>query len=112
MPREALKQQRTRVRRIIATLKKAHPDAKLALDFSNPLELLVALILAAQARDDVVNTVTADAFKKYRSAEDWAGEKTEALREQLHRISFFRNKTRSIQNACRALTERFGGRVP
>jgi endonuclease III len=110
--KESLAEKRARVKKIIATLKKAHPDAKLALDFSNPLELLVALILAAQARDDVVNTVTVDAFKKYRTAADWAGEKTETLRDQFHKISFFRNKTRSIQNASRELVERFGGRVP
>jgi endonuclease-3 len=100
------------VKKIIAALKKTHPDAKLALDFSNPLELLVALILAAQARDDLVNAVTAEAFKRYRTAANWADEKSERLHEQLRRINFYRNKTRSIQNACRVLVEKFGGRVP
>src|SRR6266849_804975 len=109
---ESLKQKRARVKKIIAALKKAHPDARLALNFSNPLELLVALILAAQARDEVVNSVTAELFKKYRTAADWAKEKPEKLQAQLRRINFYRNKTRAIQNACRVLVEKFGGKVP
>ena len=59
---------KVQVKKIIERLEKVHPDAKLDLDFNNPLELLVALILAAQARDDLVNRVTVDLFKKYRTA--------------------------------------------
>jgi endonuclease-3 len=89
-----------------------HPDAKLALDFSSPLELLIALILSAQARDDLVNAVTVQLFRKYRTAAAWANEKPETLHEQLRQTNFYRNKTRSIQNACGALMERFCGKVP
>ena len=64
--------QKVQVKKIIERLEKVHPDAKLDLDFTNPLELLIALILAAQARDDLVNRVTVDLFKKYRTAEDYA----------------------------------------
>ena len=110
--RESLEQKRARVKKIIATLKKTHPDAKLALDFSNPLELLIALILAAQARDDLVNAITVELFRKYRTAADWTNEKPETLHEQLRKINFYRNKTRSIQNSCRALVEKFAGQVP
>ena len=110
--RENQKQKRTRAGKIILRLKKAHPNAKLALNFSNPLQLLVALILAAQARDDVVNKLTADLFRKYRTAADWANEKNEALQQQLSHLNFYRNKTRAIQNACRVLVEKFGGQVP
>jgi len=99
---------RARVRRVIAALRRAHPDAKLALEFANPLELLVALILAAQARDELVNTVTAGLFRKYRTAADFAKLKE----EDVCRINFYRNKTRSIQNAGRLLVEKFGGKVP
>ena len=112
MARESLIQKRGRVRKIIAALKKTHPDAKLALDFSNPLELLVALILAAQARDDLVNLVTPEAFQKYRTAADYANEKEATLQKQFSRINFYRNKARSIQGACRVLVEKFGGQVP
>jgi endonuclease III len=109
---ESLQKKRARTKKIISILKKTHPDAKLALNFSTPLELLIALILAAQARDDLVNQITAGLFKKYRTAAHWAKEKPEKLQEQLRRINFYRNKTRSIQNACRVLVEKFGGQVP
>ncbi len=112
MARESQGAQRVRVRKIIALLKRAHPDAKLALDFSNPLELLVALILAAQARDDLVNLVTPELFRKYRNAAAYADEKESALQEQVSRVNFFRQKTRSIQRACAMLVADFGGRVP
>ena len=112
MARESHATKQVRVRKIIATLKRTHPDAKLALEFSNPLELLVALILAAQARDDLVNVVTADLFKKYHTAADYAGEREAGLQKQVSRINFFRQKTRSIQNACAMLMADFGDRVP
>lgn len=103
---------RKRVVQIIALLKQAHPDAKLALDFSTPLEVLIALILAAQARDELVNTVTAELFKKYKTAADWADADPAALEKELSKITFYRNKTRSIQKACRQLIDEFGGKVP
>jgi endonuclease-3 len=109
---ETTRQKSARVVKIIARLKLAYPDARLALEFSNPLELLIALILAAQARDDRVNVVTAELFKKYRTAADWAGVATPVLQEEISQITFFRNKTRSIQGACRMLVEKFGGVVP
>ncbi len=109
---ESLEQKKTRVKNIIATLRKTHPDARLALEFSNPLELLVALILAAQARDELVNSVTVEAFKKYRTAAAWAKEQPAKLQERLGKINFYRRKTAAIQSACRELVERFGGQVP
>jgi endonuclease-3 len=112
MARESHAAKQARVRKIIAVLKRTHPDAKLALDFSNPLELLVALILAAQARDDLVNTVTPELFQKYRSPADYADESESVLQKQVSRINFFRQKTRSIQRACAMLVKDFGGRVP
>jgi endonuclease-3 len=112
MARESHAAKQARVRKIIAALKRTHPDAKLALDFTNPLELLVALILAAQARDDLVNLVTPDLFRKYRTAADYAGETEAALQQQVSRINFFRQKTRSIQKACAMLVKDFGGNVP
>jgi endonuclease-3 len=109
---ESTAQKRSRVKKLITALAKAHPDAKLALDFGNPLELLIALILAAQARDDLVNSVTAEVFPKYRTAADWASAKPESLQTQLQRINFYRKKSEAIQKACRALVERFDGALP
>lgn len=109
---ESNEQKKARVVKIIAILKKTHPDAKLALDFTNPLELLIALILAAQCRDDLVNTVTPALFKKYKTAADYAKANPATLQEEIHKISFFRVKTKSIIKATTFLVENFSGQVP
>ncbi len=101
-----------RIKKILARLEKVHPDAKLALDFTNPLELLIALILAAQARDDLVNKITVDLFKTYRSAADYANAPPALLEKLIGKINFYRNKAKSIHNCCKELVERFGGQVP
>ena len=101
-----------RIKKILARLEKVHPDAKLALDFTNPLELLIALILAAQARDDLVNKITVDLFKTYRNAADYANAPPALLIKQIGKINFYRNKAKSIHNCCKELVERFGGQVP
>ena len=101
-----------RIKKILARLEKVHPDAKLALDFTKPLELLIALILAAQARDDLVNKITVDLFKTYRSAADYANAPPALLEKQIGKINFYRNKAKSIHNCCKELVDRFGGQVP
>jgi endonuclease-3 len=98
--------------KLIDRLEKTHPDAKLDLDFTNPLELLIALILAAQARDDLVNKVTVELFKANRTAADYARLPLEKLQGRISRINFYRNKAKSIHNCCKELVERFGGKVP
>jgi endonuclease-3 len=103
---------KARIKRIIERLEKAHPDAKLDLDFTNPLELLIALILAAQARDDLVNRVTVDLFKKYRTAEDYARETLPKLESQINKINFYRNKAKSIHHCCSEIVKHFNGKVP
>lgn len=101
-----------RIKKILARLEKVHPDARLALDFTNPLELLIALILAAQARDDLVNKITVDLFRTYRNAADYANAPPALLIKQIGKINFYRNKAKSIHNCCKELVERFGGQVP
>ncbi len=98
--------------RIIAGLNRVHPDAKLDLNFSNPLELLVALILAAQARDDLVNQVTAQIFPTFRTAKDYANASLARLEQAICKINFYRNKARMIQNCCQDIEKRFAGEVP
>ena len=109
---ESLDAKRRRARKIIRALKKAYPDAKIALDFSNPLELLVATILAAQCTDERVNRVTPALFAKYRTARDWAQADLAALERLIHSTGFFRAKARAIVGMARALVERHGGEVP
>ena len=100
------------VKKIIARLEKAHSDAKLDLDFTNPLELLISLILAAQARDELVNKITPELFKTNRTTADYANTPLPKLESQIGRINFYRNKAKAIQNCCKQLVERFGGAVP
>src|SRR5258706_72192 len=97
-----------RARRIIAVLKRTPPGAKLPLGFSSPLEPLVALILAAECPDGLVNPVPPAFVKKYRAAQDWIG----VEQEDVSRINFYRNKTRSIRGAGKMLVENFDGKVP
>jgi endonuclease III len=101
-----------RLKKILVRLEKAHPDAKLALDFKGPLELLIALILAAQARDDLVNQVTLGLFKKYRNAAAYANAAPAELESAVGKINFYRTKAKSIRNCCGELVARFGGNVP
>jgi endonuclease III len=103
---------KVQVKKIIERLQKVHPDAKLDLDFTNPLELLIALILAAQARDDLVNRVTVDLFKQYRTAEDYAKTPVPKLESEINKINFYRNKAKSIHNCCSEIVNRFKGKVP
>lgn len=101
-----------RLKKILPRLEKAHPDAKLDLDYKNPLELLIALILAAQARDDLVNQITADLFKIHQSAAHYATTPLPTLETQIGKINFYRTKARSIHNCCQHLVDRFAGKVP
>jgi endonuclease-3 len=101
-----------RLEKIMSGLRAAYPDAHCELNFSNPLELLVATILSAQCTDKRVNLVTATLFKKYRSAADYADAKTEEFENDIKSTGFYRNKTKNIQGACRKLVERHAGRVP
>jgi len=97
---------------ILRRLRKHYPEAKLALDFSTPLELLVALILAAQCTDKKVNEVTPALFRKYRSAADYAAAPAEELERDIRQTGFYRQKARSLQACCTGLLEHFGGEVP
>ncbi|NVM24966.1 MAG: endonuclease III, partial [Desulfobacterales bacterium] len=101
-----------RVKRIIEILEKEYPDARTALTFRSPLELLVATVLSAQCTDKVVNQVTRELFKKYRSPEDYAEVDLAELEEDIRPTGFFRNKAKSIKGFCTTLVERFNGQVP
>jgi len=100
------------VKKIIAALRKTYPDAHCELNYLNPLELLIATVLSAQCTDKRVNQVTAELFKQYRTAADYANAKTAELEQDVKTTGFFRNKTKSIQACCRRLVEQYGGKVP
>lgn len=112
MPREIKAAKAVRVKKIIAGLKGTYPDAHCELNHSNPLELLIATILSAQCTDKRVNLVTAELFKKYRSAVDYANAGLPGLEQAIRTAGFFRNKAKSIKTCCQALVESHAGKVP
>jgi endonuclease III len=89
-----------------------YPDAGCSLDFSSPLELLVATILSAQCTDQRVNLVTAELFKKFRRAADYAHVGQAELERRIKSTGFFRNKAKNIRACCQTLEEEHGGEVP
>jgi endonuclease-3 len=97
---------------VTARLKAEYPDASTELDWSNPLELLVATILSAQTTDVQVNRVTESLFSKYRTAEDYADSTPDELEEDIRPTGFYRNKARSLRGMASALVEEHGGEVP
>ena len=101
-----------RIGKILGALERAYPDATIALHYRSPLELLVATILSAQCTDVLVNKVTPELFKKYRSPNDYADVDLGELERDLSRINFYRNKAKSIKGACRRILDEFGGKVP
>jgi len=103
---------KSRVMKIIGLLEKEHPDAKIALNYANPLELLVATILSAQCTDERVNIVTKTLFKKYRRAEDYANADLGELEQDIKSTGFYRNKARNIEKCCQMLVEKFRSQVP
>lgn len=97
---------------IIELLEKEHRDAKIALNHTNPLELLIATILSAQCTDERVNIVTKTLFKKYRSIEDYAGADLKELEQDIRSTGFYRNKARNIKKCCQMILDKFGSQVP
>lgn len=98
--------------RVLAGLRKTYPDADCALNYSSPLELLVATILSAQCTDKRVNLVTPGLFAKYRTAAAYAAAPREELERAIQSTGFFRNKAKSIQSCCARLAHEYDGKVP
>ncbi len=97
---------------IIELLKKNYPDVKIALDYSTPLELLIATILSAQCTDKQVNEVTRILFKKYRAIEDYIKTPQEELEQDIYSTGFYRNKAKNIKALCEILAAHFDSNVP
>ena len=99
-------------KRITELLLKKYPRPRLALKFSNPLELLVATILSAQCTDVRVNVVTERLFKKYKTAKDYANADIKSFEQEIKSTGFYKNKAKMIINAAKKLVSDFGGRIP
>ena len=103
---------KNRALKVIELLEKEHPDAKIALHYTNPLELLVATILSAQCTDERVNLVTKALFKKYTKAEDYAKADLTELEQDIKSTGFYRNKAKNIKKSSQLLVEKYNSQVP
>ncbi len=101
-----------RVSKIIELLEKQYPNAKTALNYSNPLEILVATMLSAQTTDERVNIVTQNLFKKYRTPEDYADVDIKELEQDIRSTGFYHNKARNLKKCCELLVEKYNSQVP
>ncbi len=98
--------------RIWALLKEEYPDVKPSLNYSNPLELLVATVLSAQSTDVQINKVTETLFKKYKTAWDYANTDLRELEVDIYSTGFYKNKAKNLKAAAQLIIERYGGEVP
>jgi endonuclease-3 len=100
------------IKELFGFLRKEYPDAKYYLNFSNPLELMVAAILSAQCRDEVVNATTKKLFAKYKKPEDYANVRLSEIETQIKSITFYKNKASNIKSACEIIIKDYQGKVP
>lgn len=108
----ALKKEKEHAGKIFNLLKVEYPDVKSALDFTNPLELLIATILSAQSTDARVNIVTKDLFRKYKKPPDFLAVSDEELEKDIFSTGFYKQKAKSIKKCCQVLLENYNGKVP
>ena len=101
-----------KIRHILVQLKREYPSVRTALKHKDPLQLLVATILSAQCTDKRVNMVTAELFKEYHTAEDYAMADVRVFEQKIRSTGFYRNKARNIIAAATIISDRYGGRVP
>ncbi len=110
--RESGRARRQRAGEMLARLRQAYPEVRLALDFQSPLQLVMATVLAAQCTDERVNQVTPALFRRYPKARDYAAADILELEEMVRTTGFFRNKARALKNLGTALEAEHGGEVP
>ncbi len=101
-----------RVAKVIELLEEQFPDARTALNYSNPLEILIATMLSAQTTDERVNIVTKNLFKKYRTPEDYVNIDIKELEQDIRSTGFYHNKAKNLQNTAKLLVEKFNSQVP
>lgn len=105
-------EEKERAKKILNLLKEQYPDVKIALEYSNPLELLIATVLSAQCTDARVNIVTKELFKKYKKPEDYLKVSNEELEKDIHSTGFYKQKAKSIKACCKEIVEKYDGNVP
>jgi endonuclease-3 len=108
----SIKNRKERVKNIIPILKDEYPDAGPRLRFTNPLELLIAGILAAQCTDEKVNEVTVELFRKYKTARDFANADPDELMKEIYSTGTFRRKAVRIKECCEIIATQYNGEIP
>jgi len=103
---------KARASKVIELLEKEYSDAEIALEYTNPLELLIATILSAQATDEQINAITPKLFKKFKTAEDYANADLTELERYIKSSGFYHNKAKNIKTCCQTLVEKFHSKVP
>ena len=101
-----------KAKKVLDILEKEYPDAKVALNFETPLELLIATILSAQCTDERVNKTTPAIFKRFKKAKDYSEVDIQKLEGSISSINFFRNKAKNIQACCKKIVDEFRGEIP
>jgi endonuclease-3 len=107
-----IKKLQEKAKKIIAELDKLIPEAKIALNFSNPWELYVAVVLSARNRDDMVNKVTENLFKKYRTLDDYANANIEEFAKDISKLGLYKQKAKYIITAAKIIKEKYNGNLP
>lgn len=100
------------ISKIVEILENEYPNAECSLDFTTPLELLIAVILSAQSTDAQINKLTPTLFKRFKTAKDFANCDINELEQYVKSSGFYKNKAKNIQNACKILDEKYNGNVP
>lgn len=108
----SLEEKKEKAKQIIEELKKLYPHPKIALNYGSPFELLVAVILSAQATDKLVNKVTENLFKKYKTLEDYVKAPLEEFDLDIHSVNFHTNKAKNILKTAKLVQEKYNGKVP
>jgi len=103
---------KTRAQKIIELLEKEHSDAKIALQYSSPLELLVATMLSAQSTDITINKVTKTLFKKYTKPEDYANADLKEIEKEIRSTGFYHNKAKNLRDSAKMLVKKYHSKVP
>lgn len=105
-------QKKDKAEEIVKLLMKEYPDVKIALNFSNPLELLIATVLSAQCTDERTNRVTKNLFKKYKNINDYAKANQKRFENDIRQTGFYKNKAKNIIATCQKIIEKFKGKIP
>jgi len=109
---ESIAQKKKRAGAILRRLKKAYPDAGIVLNYKTPMQLLVAVILSAQATDKQVNSLTEELFKKYKTVNDFASANLQAFTKEVANVNFYKNKAKYIIGSAKKIRDEYGGKLP